>query len=119
MPPCPLRGFRREHLSCLFPILIYLSLVALGQMQNSSLGAFRGSSNPNIKIGSSITNDDPMPDRCVFCRIANKSAPSHIIAEDDKHIAFLDIAPLVEGQAVVIPKKHYPSYHFNMSDDAL
>ncbi len=56
---------------------------------------------------------------CIFCKIVNKESPSHIIWEDDKHIAFLSIFPNTEGVTVVIPKEHYSSYLFDLPDDVI
>ena len=44
---------------------------------------------------------------CIFCKIIKKEIPSHIIYEDDKTLAFLDIADDFYGHTLVIPKKHY------------
>ena len=44
---------------------------------------------------------------CIFCKIANKEIPAHIVYEDDDFMAFLDINPLSPGHCMVIPKKHY------------
>ena len=43
---------------------------------------------------------------CLFCKIAKKEIPSDIIYENDKVLAFLDIAPVNKGHTLVIPKKH-------------
>ena len=56
---------------------------------------------------------------CIFCKIVKGEVPSHKIWEDEKHLAFLSIFPNTEGFSVVIPKKHYPSYAFDLSDDVL
>ena len=56
---------------------------------------------------------------CIFCKIVSGEAPSHRIWEDDKHLAFLTIFPNTEGATVVIPKTHYPSYFFDLPDEAL
>ncbi len=56
---------------------------------------------------------------CIFCRIVNGEAPCHNIWEDDKHLAFLSIFPNTDGFSVVIPKKHYSSYAFDLPDDVL
>ncbi len=53
---------------------------------------------------------------CIFCKIVADEAPCHKIWEDEKHIAFLSIFPNTEGFSVVIPKKHYSSYLFELSD---
>lgn len=44
---------------------------------------------------------------CIFCKIARKEIPAHIVYEDDAFLAFLDIRPLSPGHALVIPKQHY------------
>lgn len=44
---------------------------------------------------------------CIFCKIAQKLAPASRVYEDEKVMAFLDIKPLNEGHALVIPKAHY------------
>ena len=56
---------------------------------------------------------------CIFCKIAKGEAPAHKIWEDEKHLAFLSIFPNTEGFTVVIPKTHYPSYVFDLSDEIL
>lgn len=47
---------------------------------------------------------------CIFCKIAKKEIPSHIVYEDAKIIAFLDINPVNKGHALVIPKQHYETF---------
>lgn len=54
----------------------------------------------------------------IFTKIINKEIPSHIIAENDNFMAFLDINPLVKGHCLVIPKKEV-DYIFDLDDDAL
>ena len=44
---------------------------------------------------------------CIFCKIINKEIPSNIVYEDDKFLAFLDIAKATNGHTILIPKKHY------------
>ncbi len=56
---------------------------------------------------------------CIFCKIVASEAPSHRVWEDADHLAFLSIFPNTEGVTVVIPKKHYPSYAFDLPDDVL
>jgi len=54
---------------------------------------------------------------CVFCKIVNGELPSYKILEDEEHLAFLDIYPIVKGQTLVVTKKHFDSYQFNLPDD--
>ncbi len=44
---------------------------------------------------------------CLFCKIAAGTLPAHKLYEDDHIIAFLDLHPIREGHALVIPKAHY------------
>ncbi len=57
--------------------------------------------------------------KCLFCRIASGEEKGHMILEDRKHIAFLDVFPLVEGQAIAIPKKHFGGYVFDIPEKDL
>jgi histidine triad (HIT) family protein len=41
----------------------------------------------------------------IFSRIIAGEIPSYKIAEDDQFYAFLDIAPIVEGHVLVVPKQ--------------
>ncbi len=43
---------------------------------------------------------------CLFCSIINGEIPSAKLYENDKVYAFLDIAPLNKGHALIIPKFH-------------
>ena len=54
----------------------------------------------------------------IFTRIINREIPGHIVAEDDRFIAFLDIMPLVVGHTLVVPKKEV-DYIFDLDDDML
>lgn len=56
---------------------------------------------------------------CIFCKIVRKEAPSHIVWEDHSYLAFLSIFPNTLGVTVVIPKKHYASYAFELPDKIL
>jgi len=56
---------------------------------------------------------------CIFCKIVSGESLSYTIWEDEKHLAFLSIFPNTEGFTVVIPKTHYPSYVFDLSDEIL
>jgi histidine triad (HIT) family protein len=53
----------------------------------------------------------------IFTRIINREIPGHIVAEDENHIAFLDINPLVTGHTLVVPKAEI-DYLFDLDDDA-
>lgn len=44
---------------------------------------------------------------CVFCKIARREIPCYKVYEDEDFMAFLDVAPFIEGHTMVIPKKHY------------
>lgn len=46
---------------------------------------------------------------CLFCKIANGDIPSTKVYEDDRILAFRDIAPQAPTHILVIPKAHIPS----------
>ena len=52
----------------------------------------------------------------IFTKIVNREIPAHIVAEDNNHLAFLDINPLVMGHTLVIPKRE-EDYIYDLSDD--
>lgn len=54
----------------------------------------------------------------IFTKIINREIPGHIVAEDDRFIAILDISPLVMGHVLVIPKVE-KDYIFDLDDDVL
>lgn len=54
----------------------------------------------------------------IFSKIIAGNIPSYKIAENDLFYAFLDIAPLVEGHVLVIPKLEEDKF-FNCSDEIL
>ena len=60
-----------------------------------------------------------MKEDCVFCRIARNELPAQKIWEDENHLAFLSIFPNTDGFTVVIPKKHYSSYAFDVQETIL
>lgn len=43
---------------------------------------------------------------CVFCQIVAGESPAHIVAEDQRCLAFMDIAPLSRGHVLVVPRAH-------------
>ena len=49
----------------------------------------------------------------IFLKIISGEIPCHKIAEDDNHLAFLDIMPLRTGHVLVIPKQPI-DYIFDM-----
>ena len=58
-------------------------------------------------------------ENCLFCKFVSGISSAHIIWEDDKHLAFLSVFPNTDGVTVVIPKKHYQSYAFELPDEIL
>ncbi len=51
----------------------------------------------------------------IFTKIINREIPAYIVAEDDEHIAFLDISPNATGHTLVVPKKEI-DYLFDMPE---
>ena len=51
----------------------------------------------------------------IFSRIITREIPAYIVAEDDFHIAILDINPVALGHVIVFPKKEV-DYLFDLDD---
>jgi histidine triad (HIT) family protein len=43
---------------------------------------------------------------CIFCKIVAGDLPATIIDEDERTLAFMDIAPATRGHVLVIPRAH-------------
>ena len=52
----------------------------------------------------------------IFTKIINGDLQAYKVAEDENHLAFLDIFPLAKGHTLVIPKKEV-DYIFDLSDE--
>ena len=55
---------------------------------------------------------------CTFCGIVAGEIPATTIAETDRAIAFMDINPVTEGHALVVPREH-ASDLLDVADDDL
>ena len=53
----------------------------------------------------------------IFSKIVKGEIPCYKIAEDEHHLAFLDINPLTKGHTLVIPKNEV-DYIFDLNDEA-
>lgn len=53
---------------------------------------------------------------CVFCGIAAGDVPAHVVASDERAIAFLDARMAARGHCLVIPRRHVE--HLWDSDEA-
>jgi len=52
----------------------------------------------------------------IFSKIVSCDIPAYKVAEDEYHLAFLDIFPLAKGHVLVIPKKE-TDYIFDITSD--
>jgi histidine triad (HIT) family protein len=43
---------------------------------------------------------------CIFCKILAGELPANVVDEDERTIAFLDIAPATRGHALIVPRAH-------------
>jgi len=50
-------------------------------------------------------------DDCLFCKMVAGQIPVTKIYEDEVILAFLDIGPISDGHALVIPKQHFEKLH--------
>jgi len=48
-----------------------------------------------------------MREDCIFCKIVKGTIPATKVFEDELTLAFLDISPVIQGHALVIPKAHH------------
>ena len=60
-------------------------------------------------------NSDP---DCIFCKIVAGAIPCFKLYEDAATLAFMDINPVNDGHALIVPKAHYEDV-FAVSGDAL
>ena len=49
----------------------------------------------------------PSDPDCIFCKIVAGKIPCLKVFQDEHALAFLDIGPLAEGHALLIPTSHY------------
>jgi histidine triad (HIT) family protein len=54
---------------------------------------------------------------CVFCKIVAREIPAHVVFENDRVLAFMNIQPIRPGHVLVIPKLHEPDLHKLSPDD--
>jgi histidine triad (HIT) family protein len=57
-----------------------------------------------------------MTQSCIFCQIVAGRAAAERLLETDRILAFLDIAPVHYGHALVIPKQHFETF-LELPDD--
>jgi len=50
-------------------------------------------------------------DDCLFCKMVAGQIPVTKLYEDEIVLAFLDIGPISDGHALVIPKQHFEKLH--------
>ena len=43
---------------------------------------------------------------CIFCKIVKGEIPCTKVYENDDVLAFMDINPITDGHALIIPKRH-------------
>ncbi len=55
-------------------------------------------------------------ENCIFCKIVEGEIPSYKLYEDDKVMAFLDIAPVNKGHSLIISKDHFTDIHETPED---
>ena len=54
----------------------------------------------------------------IFTKIISGEIPCHRLREDDRFLSFLDVRPVTDGHALVIPKVEVDRF-FDMQDDLL
>jgi len=56
--------------------------------------------------GESSDNEETKATQCIMCAISNKKIESSPIYEDSEYMVVLELNPLSQGHAILIPKKH-------------
>ncbi|GAB1397364.1 HIT family protein [Saprospiraceae bacterium] len=54
----------------------------------------------------------------IFSKIISGEIPCFKVAEDEQHLAFLDIIPVAFGHTLVIPKREV-DYYFDLDDEEI
>lgn len=61
-------------------------------------------------------NPTPKP-ACIFCEICEERLPASIVHRDERWLVFMDIHPIRQGHALIVPRTHLA--HLNqLADDA-
>ena len=55
---------------------------------------------------------------CLFCRIANRELPAKVVYEDERVVAFHDIAPQAPVHVLIVPRKHIATLNDVTVEDA-
>jgi len=58
-----------------------------------------------------------MNNECIFCQIVKGNIKAAKIWENQNFLAILDVNPNTKGMTLVMPKKHYDSYAFDLNDN--
>jgi len=58
-----------------------------------------------------------MNNECIFCQIVKGNIKTAKIWENQNFLAILDVNPNTKGMTLVMPKKHYDSYAFDLNDN--
>ena len=53
---------------------------------------------------------------CTFCRIVAGELPAHVVLDDARFLAFLDVRPLFPGHVLLVPKEHHETL-WDLPDD--
>jgi len=59
-----------------------------------------------------------MAEDCIFCKIISGEIPCEKLYEDEHTFAFLDIKPIHDGHALVVPKAHHKDI-YEIPEDVL
>jgi histidine triad (HIT) family protein len=47
---------------------------------------------------------------CLFCKIVAGEQPAHVVLEDERTMAFLDVRPVFPGHALLVPREHHETF---------
>ena len=55
---------------------------------------------------------------CLFCKIVSGEIPARMVHEDDRIVAFEDIAPKAPTHVLIVPRKHIANLDEASAEDA-
>jgi len=102
---------------CLIPIPLVFAVVFCTEI--SEVCSVRGcSGSDEVRLAREAASQHGTASKpTIFSKIIDKSIPAKILHEDDKCLAFQDVAPQAPVHFLVIPKKPIPGISFATKED--
>jgi histidine triad (HIT) family protein len=75
-------------------------------VQDERMGPAETGATADLEVRSNVSNRIDPSASCVFCQIVQGASAASMVATGSTTVAFLDILPVNEGHALVIPRRH-------------